>query len=334
LLAKAMAAINGEKFKRLWGGDTNGHAGDDSAADLAVCSLLAFWCGPDADRTDRLFRQSGLIRPKWDSRRGATTYGRGTIAKAPEGRTDFFGDGPPGVGANGRHTGNGDAGPGDGRGDARVGDQEPDQPPPSSAKGDFPAPIPASKLVAVDQSALWLVPGYIALGAITLLPVLWKVGKTTWLSHLLRALQSGGEFCGRRVRQGKVLYVTEETQGKWVERRDELGLTDAIEFVVRPFLGKRPDRKRWAEFLVYLREIPAARPADLVVRDTLSNPSPVKDENDAAEVREALMPLHLITEGRALLPVHHLRKSTPGRTPTTCAGLSATGRRGSGSRRG
>jgi primase-polymerase (primpol)-like protein len=70
LLVRAMHAANGEKFERLWAGDTREYATSDnegrSEADLALCSLLAFWCGPDEERIDRLFRQSGLYRPKWE----------------------------------------------------------------------------------------------------------------------------------------------------------------------------------------------------------------------------------------------------------------------------
>jgi putative DNA primase/helicase len=82
LLAKARAAKNGAEFDRLWSGDTSGHGGDHSAADLALCDLLAFWTDRDSDRIDRLFRQSGLMRPKWDTRRGESTYGALTVAKA------------------------------------------------------------------------------------------------------------------------------------------------------------------------------------------------------------------------------------------------------------
>jgi putative DNA primase/helicase len=93
LLDKARSAKNGTDFERLWSGDTSGHGGDDSAADLALCSLLAFWTGNDADRIDRLFRQSGLFRPKWDSRRGeAGTYGSMTVDKAVAGCKEFYGD--------------------------------------------------------------------------------------------------------------------------------------------------------------------------------------------------------------------------------------------------
>mgnify|MGYP000920925909 FL=1 len=83
LLDKAHRARNGGDFSRLWNGDTSAHDGDDSAADLALCNHLAFWTKCDPSRVDKLFRQSGLMRPKWDERRGESgTYGQMTIAKA------------------------------------------------------------------------------------------------------------------------------------------------------------------------------------------------------------------------------------------------------------
>ena len=81
LIAKASAAKNGDKFRRLWQGDISGY-GSHSEADLALCGLLAYWCGNDPGRVDQLFRQSGLFRPKWDSQRGNQTYGAITIAHA------------------------------------------------------------------------------------------------------------------------------------------------------------------------------------------------------------------------------------------------------------
>jgi putative DNA primase/helicase len=82
LLAHAQRATNGSVFSSLWSGDTRRYDGDDSAADLALCNLLAFWCQCDASRMDRLFRQSGLYRAKWDGRRGTETYGSITIDRA------------------------------------------------------------------------------------------------------------------------------------------------------------------------------------------------------------------------------------------------------------
>lgn len=96
LVRRATAAANGEKFARLWAGDTGGYADGDnegrSEADLALCSLLAFWAGPDESRIDALFRQSGLMRRKWDERHygDGRTYGQGTIGHALAGRSEFW----------------------------------------------------------------------------------------------------------------------------------------------------------------------------------------------------------------------------------------------------
>jgi putative DNA primase/helicase len=81
LLTRAMRAKNGAKFARLWHGDTSAYA-SPSEADLALCAILAFWTGGNRDRIDRLFRQSALMRQKWDDRRGEQTIGSMTIARA------------------------------------------------------------------------------------------------------------------------------------------------------------------------------------------------------------------------------------------------------------
>ncbi|MCK6478596.1 MAG: DUF3987 domain-containing protein [Planctomycetaceae bacterium] len=86
VLRRAIGARNGASFLRLWNGDTSGHAGDDSSADLALCSHLAFWCRGDVVQVDRLFRRSRLYREKWDRQ----DYRERTLAKALEGRTEFY----------------------------------------------------------------------------------------------------------------------------------------------------------------------------------------------------------------------------------------------------
>jgi hypothetical protein len=89
VITKARNARNGAKFDRLMAGDTSEHGGDDSAADLALCSLLAFWT-QDPDQIDRIFKTSGLFREKWESRRGSSTYGAMTISKALAGGTETY----------------------------------------------------------------------------------------------------------------------------------------------------------------------------------------------------------------------------------------------------
>lgn len=84
LIQCAIAAKHGEVFRDLWNGDTTKYNGDESVADLALCGKLAFWTGKDRERMDRLFRTSGLFRPKWDAHRGEKTYGQMTIGVAIE----------------------------------------------------------------------------------------------------------------------------------------------------------------------------------------------------------------------------------------------------------
>jgi hypothetical protein len=90
LLDRAYAASNGEELRMLYAGAWQGRYGSQSEADLALCSRLAFWTGRDPARIDALFRSSGLMRAKWDSRRGDATYGELTIARAVEGTTETY----------------------------------------------------------------------------------------------------------------------------------------------------------------------------------------------------------------------------------------------------
>jgi putative DNA primase/helicase len=76
-------------------GDTSAYGGDESRADFALCGLLAFWFGRDPVAVDRVFRRSKLLRDKWDSPRGSTTYGAWTISNAIEATTKVWEPSPP-----------------------------------------------------------------------------------------------------------------------------------------------------------------------------------------------------------------------------------------------
>ena len=75
VIAHAEEANNGDKFKRLFAGDWEDLYDSQSDADMALLSILAFWCGCDEEQMDRIFRTSGLMRDKWDRRQAGTTYG-------------------------------------------------------------------------------------------------------------------------------------------------------------------------------------------------------------------------------------------------------------------
>ena len=91
LLEKARRASNGPKFERLWGGNTGGYE-SNSEADMALCCLLAFWSGGNQRQIDRLFRQSGLVREKWDEVHFAdgSTYGEKTIERVISNTSEFY----------------------------------------------------------------------------------------------------------------------------------------------------------------------------------------------------------------------------------------------------
>lgn len=78
LLELARRAGNGAKFDRLWRGNLADYGGDHSSADLGLCALLSFWTGRDKARMDTLFRQSGLMRDKWERQQ----YREDTLDKA------------------------------------------------------------------------------------------------------------------------------------------------------------------------------------------------------------------------------------------------------------
>lgn len=78
-----------EKFKPLWEGEIP-EGKSHSEADMSLVQMLAFWCGGDVEQIDRLFRQSGLMRDKWDEMRGSATYGEITIKNALANTTEFY----------------------------------------------------------------------------------------------------------------------------------------------------------------------------------------------------------------------------------------------------
>ncbi|WP_416838720.1 hypothetical protein [Haloferax sp. DFSO52] len=91
VIQRAQNAANGLKFSRLYDGDTSAYD-SHSEADMALCSMLAFWTGCDAQQMDRLVRDSRLYRAKWDEVHFAdgSTYGEKTIERAIAGTTEYY----------------------------------------------------------------------------------------------------------------------------------------------------------------------------------------------------------------------------------------------------
>ena len=79
ILEQIRKSKQGYKFSALFDrGDTSAYNNDDSAADIALCNILAFWLQGDFNDIDGYFRQSRLYRDKWER----ANYRASTINKA------------------------------------------------------------------------------------------------------------------------------------------------------------------------------------------------------------------------------------------------------------
>lgn len=90
IINKAVHSKNGGRFQRLMQGNWQNDYTSQSEADLAFSNMLAFWTGRDFSKMDSIYRQSGLMRPKWDERHGKTTYGVATLTKAINEASNVF----------------------------------------------------------------------------------------------------------------------------------------------------------------------------------------------------------------------------------------------------
>lgn len=83
VISRAIASKQGQKFKDLLNGKWMDYPEytSQSEADIAFMNMLAFWAARDFQQMDRIYRQSGLMRDKWDEKREKSTYGAGLINK-------------------------------------------------------------------------------------------------------------------------------------------------------------------------------------------------------------------------------------------------------------
>lgn len=209
LLNKARVADNGEKFWALWNGDYSGY-GSQSEADLALLNHLAFWTGPDESRLDQLFRSSGLMREKWER----ADYRARTIAKALEGKTEFYGDQkatPRLQGTTGSET------PGEPTHEYRL--------------------VQIARVMSAEDRAI----GQLIEGLLWKKRVHWifadaGTGKTLWSLAQHLHLAAGKPFLGRAVEQGAVVLIEEDSPlDTAIEYAETLADIYAIDLDAIPF---------------------------------------------------------------------------------------------------
>ena len=81
---------NVEALTESWPSDDGSY--DASSADASLAQRLAFWCGGQHDRVERLMRMSAMVRAKWDKHK---SYMRRTICGAVARQTSFYSVGKP-----------------------------------------------------------------------------------------------------------------------------------------------------------------------------------------------------------------------------------------------
>jgi len=78
-------AKNKDKFKKLFAGDISEYNNDASAADQAFCNILAFYT-QKPEQIDRIFRQSKLMRDKWERE----DYREWTVTTAIDSHSEYY----------------------------------------------------------------------------------------------------------------------------------------------------------------------------------------------------------------------------------------------------
>ncbi len=172
---------------------------------------------------------------------------------------------------------------------------------------------------AAEGQTNWLWHGYLAAGNVTLLTSQWKAGKTTLVALLLDRLRQGGVLAGLPVAAGRAAVVSEEPPAHWARRGERLNFGEHVWWFCQPFRGK-PRPHEWLGLLDHLAGLHEREQLNLVVIDPLAAFLPGRNENSAASMLEALLPLQRLTaRGLSVLVPHHPRKGE------TLAGQAARG---------
>jgi predicted ATP-dependent serine protease len=177
-------------------------------------------------------------------------------------------------------------------------------------------------LTNVPPEPSWLVDGYLAPSAITLLAGRPKVGKSTLVCALLAAVARGEAFLGRETRAGGLLLLTEERHDTLAEKARTFGLVSfrqppnplggGNEFPVHTLMRHSAGATRWPQVIREAVEHCRRHEIGLLVVDTLDRWTGLRgdSENAAGAVNEALEPLQFAAaDGLAVLIASHQRKT-------------------------
>jgi hypothetical protein len=158
----------------------------------------------------------------------------------------------------------------------------------------------------------WLAEPYVARGAVTELDGKAKsAGKTTLVTHLVKAVTEGLAFLGRPTRPTGVVYLTEQSPATFHEALRRAGLLGSEEVAV--LFARDTIGIPWPAVVAAAVAEAHRRGAGLLVVDTLPQFAGLKGdgENNAGDALEAVRPLQqaAAVHDLAVLVARHERKS-------------------------
>lgn len=263
-------ALQSDAFCRLWHGDTDGYK-SHSEADIALCGQLAFWTGKDASRMDALFRQSGLMRSKWDETRAGSTYGRDTIAKAIASCSKIY-------------------------------------TPKVAARSMLETVTVAELFDTPFPPHLSIVDGLIYPG-LTVLFGDSKIGKSYLALQLAHCVSSGQQFLDAQVRRGDVLYLALEDTKQRIARRllEMYGAEDTTVPLHISTICRKIGEGLENDIGSFCDDHPGTV---MVIIDTLQCVRPYQSNNGYADDYSVMQQLKALADSRAIsiVVLHHTRK--------------------------
>ena len=164
--------------------------------------------------------------------------------------------------------------------------------------------------MATDDDVKWIVPGFVAKGAITELGAKVKTGKTTFILSLVRAAADGSSFLGHSTLKTPTVYLTEQPMASFRQAMQRANLLGRDDFQV--LLHSDLRGTLWPAVAAAAVNECKRVGATLLVVDTLSQFAGLKgdSENNSGDALGAMQPLEQATSNSiGTILVRHERKS-------------------------
>ena len=162
------------------------------------------------------------------------------------------------------------------------------------------------------SASSWLWDGYLAPGNTTLLTSQCRTGKSTLITELVRCMERGEPFLGRKLAAGTALIVSEEPRERWIDRVRCMPVGGHTRIMIRPFALRRPTFDEWNALIDEVCRMRLDGQLDLLIIDSLARFLPGAWESNVAILVDGLARLHRLTaDGTSILLLHRLMEEEP-----------------------